>query len=116
MKNLTYHKKDLKSSRGRAVSIRELTPEADCDTAVRKSFVYLTSRADAIPAEMPAPEVRVIKSIDTDKQQEKFRFRVKGVVYFKKDRFICRVDYLHSLSIRMLWKTHVLSSKPAVLA
>ncbi len=116
MKNVIYTKKELGSHRGRVLSVREKAVEKDCDTAIRKGFVYLVSSVDAVPAEIPAPDIRVIKSIDQVVGIEKFMFSVKGTVYFKKNRVPFRVDYMHSLRIKAVWKTHVLSSDPAALA
>ncbi len=116
MKNVVYSKKELKGSRGRVVSVREFVPDNDCDTAIRKSFVYLTRRAEAVPETVAAPQVRVLKGVDTQAQSETFFMRIKGTVYFKQGRFIHQVDYLHTLAVRMFWKTHVLSSGPAALA
>jgi len=116
MKNVIYSKKDLTHHRGRAISVREKADDKQCDTSIRKSFVYLVHRADTIPDKIPAPEVRVIKVIDSVSQREIFFLRVKGTVYFKQNRFIHRVDYMHSLLVRMLWKSHVLSSDSATFA
>ncbi|MBF0387157.1 MAG: hypothetical protein HQL20_04805 [Candidatus Omnitrophica bacterium] len=116
MKNVNYSKKELKGGRGRVVLVRESVPETDCDTSIRKSFVYLARTVDEIPAVTPAPEIRVVKAINSDAQREAFYMRVKGVVYFRQGRFMHKVDYLHTLAVQMLWKTHVLSSGPATLA
>ena len=116
MKNVIYSKKDLMRHCGRAISVREKEADKDCDTSIRKSFVYLVHGADAIPEKVPAPHVRVIKIVNSMSQREIFFLRVKGTVYFKQNRFIHRVDYMHSLVVKMLWKDHVLSSDSATLA
>ncbi|MEI6438085.1 MAG: hypothetical protein WCO69_04990 [Candidatus Omnitrophota bacterium] len=109
MKNVIYAKKELKGNRGRVVSVRETVPDKDCDTTIRKSFVYLTRRVDEVPEKVPSPDIRVLKGVDTECQREAFLMRVKGTVYFKQGRFIHQVDYLHTLVVKMLWKTHVLT-------
>jgi hypothetical protein len=116
MKNLIYSKKDLVQRCGRAVSVREVAADRECDTQTRKSFVYLVHRVDAVPQQVPAPNVRVIKAVDTRELKEFFFLRIKGTVYFKQGRFIHRVDYLHSLQVRMLWKDPVLSTDSATLS
>lgn len=116
MKNVIYAKKELKGNRGRVVTVRESAPEKDCDTTIRKSFVYLTRSVDAIPEKLSSPDIRVVKGVDSETQREVFFMRVKGTVYFKQGRLIQRVDYLHTLVVKMFWKTHVLSSDPAALA
>lgn len=117
MKNVVYVKKELTGRTGRFVSIRELQRDKECETRIMKNFVYLVHRADILPDELPKPRINITKRIDTESQTEGFRFKVKGTVYMKQNRFIYRVDYCHSLFIRMVWKTHVLSSKgPVALA
>lgn len=113
MKNVIYSKKQLTANRGRAISIRERVAEPECDTAIRKSFVYLVYKASAVPEKMPKPTVRVIKVVDTDSRKETFFLRIKGEVCCKQGRFIYMVRYLHALEVRLLWKDHVLSPDPA---
>ncbi len=115
MKHITYSKKQLIANRGRVVTIRETVEDPDCDTHIRKSFVYLVSCVGAIPKRLPSPDIRLFKNVDGSSQSEIFSLRVKGVVYYKQGRDIVKVDYLHTLKVKMLWKTHVLSSGPAAL-
>ena len=117
MKDVVYLKKELTNRVGRYVSIRELQHDKECESRITKNFVYLVKSADAIPQDLPKPRVDMTKRIDTELQTEGFRFKVKGTVYMKHNRFIYRVDYCHSLFIRMMWKTHILSAKgPVALA
>ncbi|MBF0123359.1 MAG: hypothetical protein HQL21_08165 [Candidatus Omnitrophica bacterium] len=117
MKDVVYLKKELGHRAGRYVSIREFQSDKECESRITKNFVYLVHNADTIPQNLPKPRIDITKRIDTESQTEGFRFKVKGVVYMKQNRFIYRVDYCHSLFIRMVWKTHVLSSKgPVALA
>ncbi|NTV29183.1 MAG: hypothetical protein HGA80_03775 [Candidatus Omnitrophica bacterium] len=115
MKNVIYVKRDL-VERGRVISIREQHADKDSSTRVMKNFVYLISREDAIPEEMDTPEVRVVKKITAEDKSEVFVFKVKGHIYVKEKRFIYKVQYCHSLCVHMIWKTHVLSTKPVALA
>ncbi len=116
MKNVVYRKKELTSRVGRAVSVREVSCDKESDTQVNKTFVYLVSRVDQIPQDIPAPEVFITKKIESEGRSEVYLFRVKGVVYMKQHRFIYRVLYSHGLTVHLQWKTHVLSSKPSALA
>ncbi len=115
MKRVTYIKREF-VDRGRVVSIRENQDDKDCLTRVMKNFVYLVFHADAIPEDIPAPEISIVKQISSVKKTETFVFKVKGAVFVKEKRFIYCVKYCHSLCVHMFWKTHVLSTKPAVLA
>jgi hypothetical protein len=116
MKTVTYRKRDLARFKGRFVAIREVHPDADCDTNIAKNFIYLLSRVDQLPDKPPTPTINVIKRIDTAANTETFRLKVKGEIFISRGRFIYRVEYCHSLKVRLLWKIHVLSSKPAALA
>ncbi len=117
MKQLGYLKQELSRNRGRLISIRENMSDEDSDTATRKNFVYMVTRVDAVPDELPVPQIRVIKKVATEQRYEGLLFKVKGVIYIKKNRFIFQIRYCHSLCIQIYWKTHVLSSdKPAALA
>jgi hypothetical protein len=116
MKTVTYKKNDLSRNRGRAISICENVADKDSDTRVVKSFVYLVTRADAVPEVLPQPQIRVLKKIDTERQREGFMFKVKGVIYIKKNRFIFQIAYAHSLNVQIVWKTHVLAPDKPVVA
>lgn len=116
MKRLSYKKNNLSRSRGRTISIREHTTDKESDTLVVKNFVYLVTRVDAVPQELPQPEIRILKKVDTESRREGFVFRVKGVIYIKKNRFIFQIRYAHGLNIRILWKTHVLAPDKPVVA
>jgi hypothetical protein len=115
MKQVAYRKNDLAHNRGRAISIRENVADKESDTRIVKNFVYLVTRVDSVPAQTPSPEIRILKKIDTERHREGFVFKVKGVIYIKKNRFIFQIRYGHSLNIQILWKTHVLApGKPVV--
>jgi len=116
MKSVTYQKSDLSRNRGRAISIRENVADKDSHTRVVKNFVYLVTRVDAVPEQIPQPEIRVLKKIDTERRREGFVFKVKGVIYIKKNRFIFQIAYGHSLNVQILWKTHVLAPDKPVVA
>ncbi len=115
MKNITYKKREL-IDRGRVVSIRENSADKECNTRVMKNFVYLISMADQVPDEVEAPQIRIVKRLQFEPKIETFLFRIKGEIFIREKRFIYRVQYCHSLYVRMFWKNHVLSSKPAALA
>ncbi|MBF0331968.1 MAG: hypothetical protein HQL17_08560 [Candidatus Omnitrophica bacterium] len=110
MKQVTYFKNELTGKRGRTISIREHSSDVETDTSLTKRFIYLVKCVDTCPEKASAPEIRILKRIDTEQQRERFLFKVKGVVYIKKNRFIYELRYCHSLNIKMFWKTHVLSS------
>lgn len=115
IRNVTYKKHEF-PDRGRVISIRENSADKECATRVMKNFVYLVSRADEIPQNVPSPEIRMTKKVAEEGRCETFIFKVKGAIFVKEKRFIYRVDYSHGLTVHMNWKNHVLSSKPVTLA
>ena len=116
MKRVAYKKTELSNNRGRAISIRENDADKESDTRIVKNFVYLVSAADAVPGNLPQPEIRILKKIDTEHRKESFVFKVKGLIYIKKNRFIFKVRYVHSLNVQVVWKTHVLAPDKPVVA
>ena len=116
MKRVAFKKNDLSRNRGRFISIRENDADKDSDTRVVKNFVYLVTRADAVPEQLPQPQIRILKKIDTERRREGFVFKVKGVIYIKENRFIYQIRYAHSLNIQIVWKTHVLAADKPVVA
>jgi hypothetical protein len=117
MRHVAYTKKELAHKRGRSIAVRESSADAQSDTRVAKTFVYLLSRVDEVPARLPEPQIRILKKIDTVRNEEKFVFRVKGEIYIKKNRFVFKVRYCHGLNIKINWKTQVLApDKPAAFA
>ncbi len=117
MKQVAYIKQELSRNRGRLISVRENMSDSDSETMTRKNFVYLVTRVDAVPEQVPVPQIKIVKKVETGQRFEAFLFKVKGVIYIKKNRFIFQVRYCHTLGIKVFWRTHVLSSdKPAALA
>ena len=116
MKCVAYKTYDLSGNRGRRISVRENTADKESDTRIIKNFVYLVTRADAVPEKMPEPEIRILKKIDSESHSEGFLFRVKGVIYIKKNRFVFQIRYAHTLNVQILWKTHVLAPDKPVVA
>ena len=116
MKHVAYKKNDLAHNRGRAISVRENIADKESDTRVVKNFIYLVRRVDAVPEQMPSPQIRILKKIDTERRSEGFVFKVKGVIYIKKNRFIFQIRYAHSLNVQIVWKTHVLAPDKPVVA
>ena len=107
MREVQYKKKVSPQNNRKMMSISEHSEDKDCKTHVRKSFVYVVSRAARMEKEQPAPDISIKKLRDTKKQQEQFSFRVKGHFYMVQGRGVCRVDFCHSLRIDIDWKNKI---------
>lgn len=73
-------------------------------TVVRKGFYYKVTKATEGEQPITPPEVFIRKAFDTRQRIEKFSFQVKGTFYMSHDRYLMRVDFHHSLNIKIVWK------------
>ncbi|MBP9855015.1 MAG: hypothetical protein KBD53_09135 [Candidatus Omnitrophica bacterium] len=80
-------------------------------TVVRKGFFYKVSKINEVEPTVAPPEVYIRKYFDTRQRIEKFSFRVKGVFYMSHGRFLMRVEFHHSLNIKIVWKNKKISPK-----
>ena len=113
MREVLHKTTGILKGRGKVITLREHGEEPECITDVQKNFLYLAS-----PAEMeetqPAPKVHLRKSFDSISRDEKFCFRVKGAFYVHHGRRLMKVDYCHSLRIKLHWKIAVCAPKKTV--
>jgi len=114
MRDILYKKRESLKYRRKVISIIEHSEDTQCRTAVRKSFIYIVTRVDAVTEAVEKPEVYIRKTINSKQAEEKFWFRVKGCFYLTRDRFILKVDFCHTLHIDIVWKSKVFSPKKSV--
>ena len=114
MKNVLHKTRVAFANRIKMTKIIEDMEDKDCLTKVRKTFVYVLSTAVGEPQTLSEPVIKILKSFDTKTRDEKFSFRIKGVVYVNHNRRLIRVDYCHTLRIHLKWKTKVFSPKKSV--
>ena len=109
MKTINYkRRKDL--NRGtKYMHISSRTENQECVTSVRKGFLYKAKISSKVDPVQTAPEVFIRKSLDTERNIEKFSFHVKGTFYMSHDRMLIQVDFHHSLNIKIVWKKKVFS-------
>ena len=96
------------------ISLSEKSEDKDCKTIVRKHFVYIVSKVNAMEEQLPPPNVYIKKTFKTKQKIENFSFRVKGNFYLTKDRSIFLVGFCHSLKINIEWKQKDISPKKSV--
>ena len=117
MRNITYKKKQSLEHRRKLISICEDSEDKECKTHVRKSFIYIISKAQAADVqETPQPpEVYIKKRFDTQSLIERFSFRVKGSFYLNnKERGLLKIHFCHTLRINIIWKSKLFSPKKSV--
>ena len=113
MRNIVYKKKQSIEHRRKLISIAENSEDKECKTYVRKSFVYIVSKAETA-GEVNAPEIFIKKRFDTKSLVERFSFRVKGSFYLTREQSLFKVDFCHTLRINILWKSKIFSPKKSV--
>jgi 3-methyladenine DNA glycosylase Mpg len=113
MREVLHKTTGILNGRGKVITLREHAEETECITDVQKNFIYLAAPAVSEEAQ-PTPRVHLKKSFDSISRDEKFCFRVKGAFYVSHGRQIMKVDYCHSLRIKLHWKIAVNAPKKTV--
>ena len=114
MRNIIYKKKQSFEHRRKLISISENSEDKECKTYVRKSFIYILSKAEKVEENLNPPEIFIKKRFDTKTLSERFSFRVKGSFYLNKDHGLFKVDFCHTLRINIIWKSKIFSPKKSV--
>jgi hypothetical protein len=115
MRNIIYKKKQSLEHRRKLISICENSEDKECKTYVRKSFIYIVSKVEAVEANPNPPEVFIKKRFDTKSLTERFSFRVKGTFYINNaERHLMKVNFCHTLRINIIWKSKIFSPKKSV--
>lgn len=115
MRNIIYKKKQSLEHRRKLISICENSEDKECKTYVRKSFIYIVSKAETAQEHPNPPEVFIKKRFDTKSLTERFSFRVKGTFYLNnQDRQLLKVNFCHTLRINIIWKSKIFSPKKSV--
>ena len=113
MRDILHKTKAIQKGRGKVITLREHAEEKECVTDVRKNFIYLATQAQS-EEKQSIPQVHIAKSFDSVRRDEKFSFRVKGFFYVNHSRRLMRVDYCHTLRIKLHWKIKTSSPKKTV--
>jgi hypothetical protein len=113
MRDILHKTTAILQGRGKVITLREHAEEKECVTDVRKNFIYIAT--EALSEERQSiPQVHIKKSFDSVSRDEKFSFRVKGFFYVNHSRRLMKVDYCHTLRIKLHWKVKVSSPKKTV--
>lgn len=113
MRDIFHKANQILSGRGKKIIIRELGEDDQCQTTVKKTFVFLAE--PTMSSEDPGePQVTIRKSFDSVSRCEKFSFRVKGFFYVNHQRHLVKMNYCHTLKIQLRWKSKTTSPKKSV--
>ena len=113
MRDLLHKTREVLKGRGRIVLITEHKQDQECVSNVRKEFVYVAREISHEEA-LPAPQVHIEKSYDSENRDEYFSLRVKGALHVYRNRRLMKIGYSHRLTIRLHWKSHSASPKKSV--
>jgi len=109
MRKVLYRKKNSTKNRRKMMSIFETSDEQDCRTSVRKHFVYLVTQEPKMENTINPPRIDIAKYVNTQTNEERFHFRVKGYFYLAKEQHLFKVRFCHSLHISIAWKKKIFS-------
>ena len=115
MKDVIYKKKINQQTNTKVMCICQKKEEKDCNTLVRKGFYYNVSKTAQVKPILEAPEITIKKVIDTIAKIEKFYFQVRGSFFITHGRILRKVNFHHSLNIKVSWKKDFSPKKSAVL-
>ena len=113
MRDILHKTSQILKGRGKVITLREHADEKECVTDVRKNFIYVANEAQC-EEKQSIPVVHIKKSFDSVTRDERFSFRVKGSFYVNHSRRLMKVDYCHTLRIKLHWKAKVSSPKKTV--
>ena len=105
MKEMIFKQNTDVNNKVKAVSSVEKIEDKNCITYIEKKFILKLSSTDQVAPKKSQPEFNLIKSFDTKKQIERFRFESKGYFFMTNNRMLVKINYKHSLRIKIVWKT-----------
>jgi hypothetical protein len=115
MRDILHRTTAILQGRGKVITLREHAEEKECITDVRKNFIYVANEVQQ-EQRQNAPKVYIKKSFDSATRDEKFLFRVKGVLYVNHCRRLMQVAYCHTLKINLHWLKSALPKKTVTMA
>lgn len=100
----------------KSITIRQETDEKECQTYIHKNFIYSVLRIeDDKDGTIEAPQIFLTKAFDTKRHIEKFCFQVRGGFLITHQETRLKVDFHHTLDIRIHWKLPVFSPNKSVI-
>ncbi|MDE1919974.1 MAG: hypothetical protein KGJ09_00975 [Candidatus Omnitrophica bacterium] len=115
MRDIFHKTTAILEGRGKVITLREHAEEKECVTDVRKNFIYVAAEVQR-EEKQSIPRVYIKKSFDSATRDEKFFFRVKGVLYVNHCRRLMQVAYCHTLRINLHWLKNVSPKKTVTMA
>lgn len=111
MKKVLYKKFTDPAQGLKSMSIGQRYQDKESRTYVLKKFVYQVSRSSEVCPEDTPPQMFIKKHFDSKKGIERFNFQVKGCFHLRHKRMLIKVNFQHSLNIKITWKNKDFSPK-----
>ena len=111
MKNIIFKKNIDAEDKTKSLSVIQKFEDKECQTEIQKSFRYAVSGAEINAPPACEPQIYIIKSFDSKKKIEMFNFQVKGSFYITHSRLLWKVEFNHTLDIKIHWKEKIFSPK-----
>ena len=111
MKNIIFKKNIDAEDKTKSLSIIQKFEDKECKTEIQKSFRYAVSSAEINAPQVCEPQIYIIKSFDSKKKDEMFNFQVVGSFYITHIRLLWKVEFHHTLDIKIHWKEKIFSPK-----
>ena len=111
MKNIIFKKNIDAEDKTKSLSIAQKFEDKECKTEIQKSFRYAVLGAEINAPQACEPQVYITKSFDSKKKVEMFSFQVIGSFYITHNRLLWRVEFHHTLDIKIHWKEKIFSPK-----
>jgi hypothetical protein len=115
MKRLLFRKHASAQNGLKNITLMTRNEDAESKTRVYKNFSYKVTVCDEQDQEPEAPQIFIKKSFDSKRSIEKFSFQVKGWFYTIQKRVLFKVEFEHTLCIKILWKVKIFSPKKSVM-
>ena len=99
----------------KSLTIHNKNEDEKSITNVKKTFLYLVTKEEAMEPHLEPPQIFIRKCFDSKANTERFSFRVKGSFYMTYNRLLLRVRFHHILKILVINKDKILSPKKSAV-
>ena len=89
----------------RVIFVSEKSENKDIITHIHRTFIYIVAKEVDAVENLPAPVFHIVKHYNTKTKEEKFSFRVKGILYVIRETRFLMVHFCHSLRIDIVRKS-----------
>jgi len=104
MREILFKNITSKKNNRRVILVDEKSGDKKYNTHTRKIFAYIIRKSKFKTALIKPPVFNITKWYDTKTKEEKFTFRVKGMLYIMRDEQFYKIDFSHSIRLELTKK------------